>query len=83
MNRFKKEDSKGNKLPEAIGKGLNLDHLRKVEKARNLGSYIRFRISEKERIDFKLACEDIPGMTESAISRALHNAFANGQIKIK
>ena len=79
----KKVDENGKKLPEVIGKGLNKDHLIAIENAKGVGSYIRFRISAFEKLKYKNACEDIEGMNESEISRALHNAFTNGKIEIK
>ncbi len=82
-NTFKKADANGNQLPEVKGKGLNLTHLLKVKEARRKDDYIRFRCSVDEKINFKTACNEIKEMTESEISRALHNAFANGKIKIK
>ena len=42
-NEFKKQDAKGNKLPEVIGKGLNLENAKKAIEERKKDDYIRFR----------------------------------------
>jgi hypothetical protein len=78
-----KTDAKGNELPEVIGNGLNLEHLRKVEKARKMDSFIKFRITDSEKIKFQDACEEVIGLNESQVLRALVIAFTNGKIQIK
>ena len=79
-NQFKKQDSKGNRLPEKIGKGINEEHKDKVLKAReNKNDYIRFRCTTQEKIDFKLACD---GEKFSKVARSLFIAYTKGQIKI-
>ena len=80
-NEFKKKDSKGNKLPEAIGDGLNENHIIVKEHLKK-DDYIRFLITKQGKVAFKLACEEVPGMNESEIARGLINAFTNGKIKI-
>ncbi len=82
-NEFKKQDAKGNKLPEVIGKGLNLENAKKAIEERKKDDYIRFRCTKGDKINFKLACKRIEGLDESDVSRALMIAFTNGKIKIK
>ena len=71
------------KQPEAKGKGLNLTHLLKVEAERRKDDYIRFKCTKGDKIAFKLACNDLEGMNESEVLRALMLAFTKGKIKIK
>ena len=79
-NQFKKKDSKGNRLPEEIGKGINKEHTNKVLKVReNKNDYIRFRCTTQEKIDFKLACD---GEKFSKVARSLFIAYTKGQIKL-
>jgi len=51
-NTFKKQDSKGNKLPEEIGKGLNKTFCKKVLEQRTKSDTLRIRCTpfEKERL---------------------------------
>ena len=48
----KKYDADGNELAEQIGKGLNIEHINKVKKARLCDSVITFKIPELEKALF-------------------------------
>lgn len=78
-NKHKKSDSKGNKLSEQIGKGLNEKHVLKVLKAREtLDSTISFKIeaSTNKKLDAKALEMNVP---KSFIIQELINNF----LKIK
>jgi len=79
----KKVDSEGNKLTEDIREVTNEEHKDKVLKARErLDSYIRFRCTGLSKVNFKLAAENEPDMSEGEISRKLHDGWSNGSIKL-
>ena len=81
-NQFKKTDSKGNKLNENIGGGLNYAHLKKVKEARLKTEEIRFRAT-KENKDFLREVSEVSGLSQSEILTNLLERFLKGEIEIK
>jgi hypothetical protein len=82
-NGYKKQDSKGVKLKEVIGTGLDHEHYKKVKAARRQTANIRFMLTETEKKFFKDSCLAVEDMNESEILRMLVSGFVNGTIKIK
>ena len=82
-NGYKKQDSKGNKLKEAIVTGVDHEHYKKVKAERMQTASIRFMLTEKDKKSFKSSCEDVNNMNESDILRTLVDGFINGSIKLK
>ena len=73
-NEFKKSDSKGNKLPEEIGKGLNYNHPSKVIK-KMLNDRLEFKINSLDKETFAKWCVD-----QGGVSKVLRN-YVNNCIK--
>ena len=61
-NKFKKEDVNGNKLPEQIGKGLNLNHPSpKVKKM--LNNRLEIVINRMDKVQFQNYCKPFGGVS--------------------
>lgn len=61
-NEFKKQDSKGNKLSEQIGKGLNLNHPDpKIKKL--LDNRLEIVINRSDKIKFQNYCKQSGGVS--------------------
>ena len=59
-NEFKKKDSRGNKLSEEIGKGLNLNHPDpKIKKL--LDNRLEIVINRSDKIKFQNYCKNFGG----------------------
>ena len=62
INEFKKQDSKGNKLPEQIGKGLNLNHPNpKIKKM--LDNRLEIVINRMDKVQFQNYCKPFGGVS--------------------
>ena len=64
-NEYKKQDSEGNPLPEQIGKGIDVEHEKKVLKERLNDASITFKLPSK----LKTQWEDLVGKNQSHILR--------------
>ena len=69
-NKFKKSDANGNELPEAIGKGVDETHLKKVMKARNMDARITFKSKEIDKLNFERICKEL-NINPSLVHREL------------
>jgi hypothetical protein len=79
-NEYKKRDAKGNKLPEQIGKGLNLEHCNKVLKEReNLSETVSFRVTKVDKENFLKQCKK-NNLDPTLVNRELYKNFANNKI---
>ena len=81
-NQFKKSDANGNILPEAIGQGINDDHLNKVKAALKKDHSIRFMLTKKEKENFTNAAKG-ESINESEILRRMIKGYIAGKIKIR
>jgi hypothetical protein len=69
-NEFKKADANGNQLSEQIGKGLNVEHLKKVQDARNVDAMNSFKSREIDKLNFRDVCKEL-GLNVSLVHREL------------
>ena len=61
-NQFKKQDSEGNRLPEQMGKGLNLSHPDpKIKKM--LDNRLEIMINLNDKIKFQKYCKEFGGVS--------------------
>ena len=74
-NQFKKVDSKGNKLKEAIGKGVDHAHYKKIKEARAKSEMIIFKCTKEQKSNFKEKVSKMDGINESDVLRFLMNEF--------
>ena len=68
-NTHKKQDAKGNKLSEAIGKGINKKHLKKVLDERQL--FISVRAGESRKAQFIASCKILEISQSDALNIAI------------
>ena len=69
-NRYKKSDANGNPLSEQIGKGIDAEHLKKVQDARNVDTMNSFRSKEIDKLKFRDVCKEL-GLDVSLVHREL------------
>jgi hypothetical protein len=69
-NNYKKQDASGNQLPEAIGKGIDAEHLKKVQDARNVDAMNSFKSREIDKLNFRDVCKEL-GLNVSLVHREL------------
>ena len=73
-NEFKKVGAEGNKLPEQIGKGIDVEHLKKVMAERGVAAINTFKSSYIDKLKFEKACDKI-GLNKSLVMRELMKDF--------
>jgi hypothetical protein len=77
-NQFKKQDAKGNKLPEQIGEGINKNHLIKVLKEIRVNdSSIHFRLPKEVHEQLIFECEKLQCTQSYYLQQLLINNFKN------
>ena len=69
-NKIKKSDANGNPLSEQIGKGINAEHLKKVQDARNVEAMNSFKSREIDKLRFRDLCDKL-GLNVSLVHREL------------
>ena len=69
-NKYKKSDANGNPLPEQIGKGIDAEHLKKVQDVRNVEAMNSFKSTEIDKLIFRDLCKEL-GLNVSLVHREL------------
>ena len=77
-NEFKKADSKGNRLSEEIGKGIDTKFCEEVLNQRTKEVEFKLRLPTSEKIAFFKKCGE---GNASNVARILFKKYVNGEIE--